>query len=163
MRLAGAVLFDRRRSSADHDDDAGVRRERQLRLHVRRRYKNEPYPRLSASSSPSPFPRPQPSLATNEVDLSTVSDIILHLLYTALDGGGEFQQAVQANNAANMPTSGIKLFSAQNDFAAGSPTVDVPYPVSPWQAFLSTQKAIKCGPLPRRTATTLAASRTDER
>ena len=85
--------------------------------------------------------------ANNEVDLSTVGDITLHLFYTALDGGGEFQQAVQANNAANVPTSGIKVFSAQNDFAAGSPTVDVPYPVSPWQAFLSTQKAI-IGALP---------------
>ena len=52
-----------------------------------------------------------------------------------------FQQAVQANNAANLPTSGIKVFSAQNDFAAPSPTAANPYPVSPWQAFLGLSSA----------------------
>jgi Tc toxin complex TcA C-terminal TcB-binding domain/Neuraminidase-like domain/Salmonella virulence plasmid 28.1kDa A protein len=65
----------------------------------------------------------------NEVDLSTVGDIVIHLYYTALDGGGAFQQAVQADNLANLPTSGVKVFSAQNDFAA------------PWQTFLSTVAA----------------------
>ena len=85
--------------------------------------------------------------ANNDIDLSTVGDVVLHLFYTALDGGGAFQQAVEASNAANLPTSGIKLFSAQNDFGAASPTVDVPYPLTPWQAFLSTQKAI-VGALP---------------
>jgi Tc toxin complex TcA C-terminal TcB-binding domain len=81
-------------------------------------------------------------VATNELDLATVGNVVLHLYYTALDGGGAFQQAVEANNAANLPTSGGKVFSAQNDFSAGSPTVDNPYPLSPWQAFLGTQKAI---------------------
>ena len=51
------------------------------------------------------------------------------------------QQAVQANNAANLPTSGIKVFSAQNDFAAPSPTAANPYPLTPWQAFLATAAA----------------------
>lgn len=78
----------------------------------------------------------------NEVDLSTVGDIVLHLYYTALDGGATLQKAVEANNAANLPTSGIKVFSAQNDFAASSPTVDNPYPLTPWQALVATQKAI---------------------
>jgi hypothetical protein len=36
--------------------------------------------------------------ANNEVDLSTVTDVVLHLYYTALDGGAEFQQAVIENN-----------------------------------------------------------------
>ena len=85
--------------------------------------------------------------ANNDIDLSTVGDVVLHLFYTALDGGAAFQQAVEASNAANLPTSGIKFFSAQNDFGAASPTVDVPYPLTPWQAFLSTQKAI-VGALP---------------
>jgi hypothetical protein len=66
----------------------------------------------------------------------------LHLYYTAIDGGGELQTVAEANNLANFQTSGIKVFSALNDFAAGSPTVDVPYPLSPWQAFLSKQTAI---------------------
>ena len=34
-----------------------------------------------------------------EVDLSTVGDVVLHLYYTALDGGATFQNAVQAYNA----------------------------------------------------------------
>jgi hypothetical protein len=44
---------------------------------------------------------------------------------------------VQAYNAANQPSAGIKVFSAQNDFAAPPATVANPYPVSPWGAFLS--------------------------
>ena len=77
----------------------------------------------------------------NEVDLSTVGDVVIHLYYTALDGGVPFQQAVQANNAANLPTSGIKVFSAQNDFSAPSPTASNPYPLTPWQAFQATAVA----------------------
>ena len=67
--------------------------------------------------------------ATNEIDLSTVGDVVLHLYYTALDGGGAFQHAVQDNNAANVPTSGVRIFSAQNDFQ------------SAWQAFLAPANA----------------------
>jgi hypothetical protein len=84
---------------------------------------------------------------TNEIDISTVGDVMLHLFYTALDGGAPLQQAAQANNAANLPTAGIKVFSAQNDFAAPAATLANPYPVSPWQAFLSK---------PLVTSTTLA-------
>jgi hypothetical protein len=78
----------------------------------------------------------------NEIDVSTVGDVVLHLYYTALDGGATLQKAVEANNAANLPTSGIKLFSAQNDFVAASPTVDNPYPLTPWQALVATQKSL---------------------
>jgi Tc toxin complex TcA C-terminal TcB-binding domain/Neuraminidase-like domain/Salmonella virulence plasmid 28.1kDa A protein len=63
--------------------------------------------------------------ATNELDLSTVSDIVLHLHYTALDGGDAFQQAVQADNAAHAPNAGAIVLSAANDFA------------SAWSAFLT--------------------------
>jgi hypothetical protein len=73
----------------------------------------------------------------NEVDLSTVGDVVLHLYYTALDGGAAFQEAVEADSTAHLPTSGTKLFSAQNDFAAPAPTVANPYPLTPWQAFLA--------------------------
>jgi hypothetical protein len=72
----------------------------------------------------------------NEVDLSTVGDVYLHLFYTALDGGAALQQAAQANNAANFPTSGIKVFSAQNDFVAPPTSGANPKPVAPWQGFL---------------------------
>jgi hypothetical protein len=64
--------------------------------------------------------------ATNDIDLSTVADVVLHLHYTALDGGDTFQQAVQSDNAANAPTSGALLLSAANDFT------------SAWQTFLAT-------------------------
>ncbi len=77
------------------------------------------------------------SQINNEVDLSTVGDVVIHLYYTALDGGATFQQTVQAYNAANLPTSGVKIFSAQNDFSAQPPTATNPYPPTPWQAFLS--------------------------
>jgi hypothetical protein len=63
--------------------------------------------------------------ATNEIDLSTIGDVVFHLYYTALDGGSAFQQAVENDNAANQPAAGLKLFSAQNDFPAA------------WQAFLA--------------------------
>jgi Tc toxin complex TcA C-terminal TcB-binding domain/Neuraminidase-like domain/Salmonella virulence plasmid 28.1kDa A protein len=73
----------------------------------------------------------------NEVDLSTVGDVVLHVYYTALDGGAALQTAVQANNAANFPTSPIiKVFSAQNDFVAPPTSGADPKPVAPWQGFL---------------------------
>lgn len=37
--------------------------------------------------------------ATNEIDVATVGDVILHLYYTALDGGSPLQAAAVANNA----------------------------------------------------------------
>ncbi len=73
---------------------------------------------------------------SNEIDLSTVGDVVLHLYYTALDGGAALQQAALANNASNLPTSGIKVFSAQNDFVAPPASGANPKPVAPWQAFL---------------------------
>jgi hypothetical protein len=83
----------------------------------------------------------------NEIDTSTVGDVVLHLYYTALDGGAAFQQAVEAANTAKVPTSGMKIFSAQNDFAAPPASTANPYPMTPWQAFLTK---------PFVTATTLA-------
>jgi hypothetical protein len=77
----------------------------------------------------------------NEIDLSGVGDVVLHIYYTALDGGDPLKQAVQANNAANLPTAGIKVFSALNDFSAPSPTAANPYPVAPWQSFLAAPAA----------------------
>jgi hypothetical protein len=74
--------------------------------------------------------------ANNEIDLSTVGDVVLHLHYTALDGGDALKSAAQGNNAASMPTSGVKVFSAQNDFVAPPAGGANSKPVSPWQAFL---------------------------
>jgi hypothetical protein len=73
---------------------------------------------------------------TNEVDLTTVGDVVLHLYYTALDGGAPLKAAAQANNQANVPNSGIKVFSAQNDFPVPPTSGANPKPVAPWQGFL---------------------------
>ena len=77
--------------------------------------------------------------ATNEIDLSTVSDVVLHFYYTALDGGADLEQAAQ--QASPPPTSGIRLFSAQSDFPATYPTDAEPYPLTAWQAFLQVPPA----------------------
>lgn len=79
--------------------------------------------------------------ATNEIDLTTVSDVVIHLYYTALDGGDTFKQAVQDDNAQNAPTSGMKLFSALSDFSAPAPTDTLEYPLTPWQSFLAAPPA----------------------
>ena len=79
--------------------------------------------------------------ANNEIDLSTVGDVVLHLFYTSVDGGGALQAAAQANNLANLPSAGVKVFSAQNDFAAPPASVANPYPVTPWQAFVAAPPA----------------------
>ena len=63
--------------------------------------------------------------ATNEIDLAAVSDVVLHLHYSALDGGDTFAQAVEADNAANAPNAGAMVLSATKDF-----------PDSVWQQFL---------------------------
>ena len=78
--------------------------------------------------------------SSNEVDLLTVTDVVLHLHYTALDGGDGFRGVVQEINKANLPTSGFKIFSALNDFAASSPPT-VPDPLTPWQTFLAPATA----------------------
>jgi hypothetical protein len=72
----------------------------------------------------------------NEVDLSTVGDVMIHLYYTALDGGADFQNTVREYNGDNLPTSGVKLFSAQNDFVAPPVSGANPKPVAPWLGFL---------------------------
>jgi hypothetical protein len=77
----------------------------------------------------------------NEVDLSTVGDVIIHLYYTALEGGDDLKAAVQDYQTASAPTGGVKVFSAQNDFAAPLPTIANPYPLTPWQAFVAAPAA----------------------
>jgi hypothetical protein len=44
---------------------------------------------------------------------------------------------VTQNTIDNLPTTGLRVFSARNDFGAPSPTVANPYPLSPWDAFLT--------------------------
>ncbi len=63
--------------------------------------------------------------ASNEIDLGAVSDVVVHLYYTALDGGDSFGQAVAADNAANAPSAGAVVLSASSAFA------------SAWSSFLA--------------------------
>jgi hypothetical protein len=79
--------------------------------------------------------------AANEIDLGSVSDVVLHLYYTALDGGDALKGFVTQSNIDNLPTTGVRVFSARNDFGAPSPSTANPYPVSPWDAFLAKPAA----------------------
>lgn len=76
----------------------------------------------------------------NQIDVATVSDVLIHVLYTALDGGPDFA-AKAASWARGQPQFGTKLFSAANDFSAPAATAATPYPVTPWQAFLAVPAA----------------------
>ncbi len=53
---------------------------------------------------------------TNRFDVSTLSDVILHLRYTARDGGPELRQAARDAVIAAMPRSGMRLLSARSEF-----------------------------------------------
>lgn len=57
---------------------------------------------------------------SNQFDFNTISDVILHLRYTARDGGAVFRKAV----LATLPTAGSQLFSVKHEFP------------SEWQRFL---------------------------
>ncbi len=78
--------------------------------------------------------------ATNDIDLAAVGDVVLHLHYTALDGGDAFKQAVDADNAQNAPTSGALLLSAANDFPAPAGG-NGSKPLTPWEVFLAKPAA----------------------
>jgi hypothetical protein len=62
---------------------------------------------------------------------------VVHLYYTALDGGDAFKQAVEANSVENAPTSGTIVLSAANDFAAPPAGNGASTTRSPWQSFLA--------------------------
>jgi hypothetical protein len=76
---------------------------------------------------------------TNEIDVTTVGDVQIHLLYTALDGGAGLRAAAMATLAANAPTAGSKLFSAQNDFPVSSTAPAGT--LTPWQALFAPPAA----------------------
>jgi hypothetical protein len=69
--------------------------------------------------------------ANNAFDISTVSDVVLHVRYTARDGGSDLAQVVPPPN-----WNGARLFSAKTEFpdawyaflnpASGSPTLTLP-------------------------------------
>jgi peptidoglycan hydrolase-like protein with peptidoglycan-binding domain len=64
--------------------------------------------------------------ANNQFDLSTVSDVILHIRYTARASGNQaFINAAKANIDTILPSSGLRLFVLNHEFG------------SAWQRFLN--------------------------
>ena len=73
----------------------------------------------------------------NQIDIASVSDVLIHVLYTSLDGGPDFKTKA-STWASNQPQFTTKFFSAVNDFSAPAPAAANPYPITPWQTFLAT-------------------------
>ncbi|MDC0743173.1 Tc toxin subunit A-related protein [Polyangium mundeleinium] len=53
-------------------------------------------------------------LSTNNTDLDAVSDVVLHVRYTAIDGGDSLKTQAQKNTALLL--SGLRLFSLKDEF-----------------------------------------------
>src|SRR5262249_28751822 len=53
---------------------------------------------------------------TNRFDLDTLGDVVLHLNYTAREGGEGLRDAAAAAARCRLPGSGIRLFDARHDF-----------------------------------------------
>jgi peptidoglycan hydrolase-like protein with peptidoglycan-binding domain len=54
--------------------------------------------------------------SANAFDFSTISDVILHVRYTALDGGPLLAAEATQNLTALLPTSGFRLLALKNEF-----------------------------------------------
>ena len=54
---------------------------------------------------------------TNQIDFSTITDVILQMRYTARDGGGQLKAAARAAIIAAFPKTGVRLFSAKYEFS----------------------------------------------
>ncbi len=55
---------------------------------------------------------------TNRFDLNTVTDVVLHLSYTAREGGGRLKDAARKTVLAGLPEQAVRIFSVANEFAA---------------------------------------------
>src|SRR6476661_7606961 len=51
-------------------------------------------------------------IETNQFDRSTISDVVVHLKYTAREGGKSLKDVA----LATLPTDGVRLFSARHEF-----------------------------------------------
>src|ERR1051326_8098820 len=54
--------------------------------------------------------------STNRFDFNTISDVILHLKYTAREGGQALKDMVTSQVVEKYPRTGMRLFSAKHDF-----------------------------------------------
>jgi hypothetical protein len=55
-------------------------------------------------------------VATSSFDTNTISDVVLHVRYTARDGGQPFADTVSAAIRETTPVAGQRLFSARHEF-----------------------------------------------
>lgn len=54
--------------------------------------------------------------ANNQFDFNTISDFIIHIQYTARDGGANLAMAAQSNVNSVLPQKGVLLLSAKHQF-----------------------------------------------
>jgi hypothetical protein len=64
----------------------------------------------------------------NYFDLDTVSDVVLHLDYTAREGGEVLRAAAQDDARGRLPGDGLRLFDVQHDFPDAWPPARRPGP-----------------------------------
>ncbi len=55
---------------------------------------------------------------TNRFDLSTVTDVVLHVSYTAREGGARLRDAARKTVLASLPQQAVRIFSVANEFSA---------------------------------------------
>jgi hypothetical protein len=55
--------------------------------------------------------------SNNQFDFSTISDVILHVQYTARDGGANLAAAAQKYVEDTLPTNGVQLLSLKHQFS----------------------------------------------
>jgi len=53
----------------------------------------------------------------NQFDFATISDVILHIKYTAIAGSHELEEAADKNLEEVLPSSGIVFYALKNDFS----------------------------------------------
>lgn len=54
--------------------------------------------------------------ANNQFDFDSISDVVMHVQYTARNGGGNLENAAQEYVESILPDNGIQLFSLKEDF-----------------------------------------------
>jgi Tc toxin complex TcA C-terminal TcB-binding domain/Neuraminidase-like domain/Salmonella virulence plasmid 28.1kDa A protein len=76
-------------------------------------------------------------LATNQLDFSTIADVVLHLRYTARDARASLHDGALAAATGVASASGVRLVSAKNEFATEWFRFLHPAPASPDDQVLS--------------------------
>jgi hypothetical protein len=97
-------------------------------------------------------------LATNQLDFSTITDVVLHFRYTARDARASLHDAALAVATAAADTSGVRLTSAKNEFATEWFRFLHPAPASPDDQVLSIDLSVDRFPFNTRGRTVSVAT-----